>query len=123
MEDKIEINEYVRTPLGIAKYLGECDDMQNFYEFDKLDEELWFSDIANVIYQNELDKVILKHSPNIIDLIKVGDLIVTYPDISMHEVIGKNNNYIETLEDRYVTLPDIKEIVTKEQIEKMKYKL
>ena len=66
---------------------------------------------------------VAKHSKNIIDLIEVGDVIEVYKDISKYEVIGKNGKYIETLEDRYVVIEDIKSILTKEQFKQNCYEV
>lgn len=122
---EIKVGEYVRTPLGISKYLGECDDMPNFYKFDKLDEELWFSDIADVIYQNQLDEVILKHSPNIIDLIEVGDYVNGYKviDIVKSAKVIVTDLELDTTTGTYVKkgLKNIETIVTREQFKRMEY--
>jgi hypothetical protein len=62
----------------------------------------------------------IKHSPNIIDLIEVGDYVNGYPviDIGQDYIcvcdFGKSEDLIEE---------DIKTIVTKEQFESMKYKV
>jgi len=131
---EIKVGEYVRTPLGIAKYLGECDDMPGFYKFDKLDEELWFDDIADIIYENQLDKIVVKHSPNIMDLIEVGD-VIKYKELRDWSMYGTkaNETYILNLksqkevdkfkkcvEDKYI---EFVSIVTKEKFAEMEYKL
>lgn len=134
---EIKVGEYVRTPLGISKYLGECDDMPNFYKFDKLDEELWFSDIADVIYQNQLDEVILKHSPNIIDLIEIGDyvngclIVEINKDLFIKGQINLWTNMImsegEPFPNEYykakIIEKDIKTIVTHEQFKGVEYEI
>lgn len=123
---EIKVGEYVRTPLGIAKYLGKYEDMPNFYQFDKLDEELWFGDIADVIYKNQLDEVVLKHSPNIIDLLELGDFV------NRSEVVCVKNNsdevkcvYVDTkiYHDQRLTEDEIVSVITHEQMEEMEYEL
>lgn len=121
---EIKVGEYVRTPLGISKYLGECDDMPGFYKFDKLDEELWFGDIADVIHKDQLNKIILKHSSNIIDLIEVGDYVngeqidfINISKVGNKRLLIRDNIYFF---DKYSS---IKSIVTKEQFKEMEYKV
>ena len=65
---------------------------------------------------------IIKSSPNIIDLIEVGDYVNGYRITT----IGSNGIYAED-ENGYLikmfTKEDIKSIVTKEQFESMEYKV
>lgn len=77
----------------------------------------------------ELEKIkkhIVKSSPNIIDLIEVGDYV------NYHRVVDIGTNiedkhlylYVDTLEyNEVVYQSDIKSIVTKEQFEEMKYEI
>lgn len=117
VKNKIEVGEYIRTKYGeIAKVIEYIDEIV----FNK---EIKFHGIyRNYLCKNELD-FIVEHSFNIIDLIEVGDVIIVYTDVSKYEVIGKNGEYIETLEDRYITINDIKAILTKEMIENISYKV
>ena len=69
MEDKIEVNEYVRTDKGkIGKVveirLGFNKDLQEYQDIYKLDNGLW----------TILDYIV-KHSKQLIDLIEVKDVI------------------------------------------------
>ena len=111
MKDILQVGEYCRTSDG---------------RIFKVSEVVKFGGI-NYIPKDENKTLIVsainKHSKNIIDLIEVGDVIIGYTDVSKYEVIGKNGEYIETLEDRYVTINDIKSIVTKEQFENISYKV
>jgi hypothetical protein len=118
----MKVGDYVRTPLGITKYIGKYDNYEDFYEFDKLDEELWTGDIANVVYSFEIDNIVLKSSPNIIDLIEVGDYV------NGNKVLDREDYLLwvfdnEEQDTLYYNEEDIKSIVTKEQFESMKYKV
>ena len=132
---KLEVGMYVRTPLGISKYLGKAvsedyitreKEVTDFDEFDQLDEELWSGDVPNWVWECDIEDVVLKASHNIIDLIEEGDII------NYEETI--NNNVFETINET-VSLYllnkfeedkcdyKIKSIVTKEQFESMSYKV
>ena len=125
----MKVGDYVRTPLGITKYIGKYDNYEGLYEFDKLDEELWTGDIANVVYSCEIDNIVLKSSPNIIDLIDVGDYVNGLKITLINEPSMANCNkrllYAEDEEGCLIKMfseEDIKSIVTKEQFEAMEYK-
>ena len=125
----MEKGDYVRTPLGIAKYIGRTE--WGSYEFDKLDEELWSGDIWGRVYSGDIEEVVLKHSPNIIDLIEIGDYVNgmevsriggTYygrKDIAIY----CDHNVDENCKGVMLYDDEIKSIVTKEQFEKYKYEL
>ena len=109
----MKVGDYVRTKDGrIEKYSGTND-----------------SEIENFTL-NE----IIKSSPNIIDLIEVGDYVngkrVEWIGFKMYQDNGKECKGIgdkiilfnEFTKD-YIGKKDIKSIVTKEQFKKMEYKL
>ena len=74
-------------------------------------------------------KDIVKHSKNIIDLIKIDDYVNGYKVISIdYDVINPhiecieldlNNNY----QYNFISINQIKSIVTKEQFEQVQYKI
>ena len=70
------------------------------------------------MYQGEYTKEeIIKSSPNIIDLIEVGDYVNGYEVTSKDQFLGFGNH------DWYMINDEIKSIVTKEQFKSMEYKL
>lgn len=82
MEDKIEVGEYVRTEGGlIAKYLGfEKDDSDMKYNKHLFDNEIyWYYEYyIEYVYEedwNQFKEDIVNHGKNLIDLIKVKDVI------------------------------------------------
>ena len=133
--EEIKVGDYVRTNFGIAKLIKK-EPAKNYpdqiiYTFDNINEELWSGDLPNEMWQSEIDfetekfgNPFLKHSPNIIDLIEVGDYVngyfinyipdnekAVYHDASdCADVVGFREN-------------DIKSIVTKEQFENIKYEV
>ena len=117
----MNIGDYVRTEKGvIGKYnivkTGETiPNWNGGYGYKEIEKEY----IDNIIY-NRFDDKIIKSSPNIIDLIEVGD----YVNGDRVDAVGSKyvifydgDGDIETLED------EIKSIVTHEQFENMEYKL
>ncbi len=117
----MKVGDYVRTDCGIAKLVKIN---KNTVIVDK------GIDICGEGCSNHLLKIyIVKSSPNIIDLIEIGDYVNGI-------YIEKNNGkYLETLEDDYdnsrlghiefikIYPNEIKSIVTKEQMEEMEYKI
>lgn len=63
------------------------------------------------------EEEIIKSSPNIIDLIEVGDYVNGYEVTSKDQFLGFGNH------DWYMTNDEIKSIVTKEQFSCMEYKI
>ena len=109
----MKISDYIRTKAGISQCITVIPIRENsfMYEFDKeVYEEI------NYLTASELKKY--KSSPNIIDLIEVGDYVngLRVNEISKHTIFlddmrdfsKEDINYVET-------------IVTKEQFESMEY--
>lgn len=139
----MQVGDYVRTDKGlIAKYIGINKkykwhlfdgNIQWFYEYYR--QEIDFED-----WKEFIEEDVVKSSPNIIDLIEVGDYVNGYlidyidserrylrserpyrEDSSMYkDLIEKGRNYNQCL---HFFAEDIKSIVTKEQFEKMEYKV
>lgn len=110
---KLEVGMYVRFNRGgikIAKLIENINDSQ----FWKLD-----------IHQDILEGDILKASYNIIDLIEVGDVITTNNMCGEITSIDKENDEIHLACFDYDTISSVHilSIVTKEQFERVSYKL
>lgn len=120
---------YVRTPLGITKYLGkhkmfDGSIAENLHEFDKLDEELWSGDLYGVVFDCDLEDIVLKSSPNIMDLIEKNDYINGLKVIQMYSPEGKYTIWIKLSDNTFIdNSEDIKSIVTHEQFQSMQYNL
>ena len=126
----MKIGDYVRTEFG---KIHKITDLKPFYENGKLIEDRQAVYIdgkdSGCIYW-QFKKLIIKSSPNIIDLIKVGDVIVCdnkkYP-INYEFEVDYNDDYkdYEITIDDYITLflKDGLSIVTKEQFKIMEYKV
>ena len=122
---KIEEGMYVRTRNGIAKILGKVNDPCNYY-YKMLITDKFLKIHDDTEYINDLD--VIKASYNIIDLIEEGDYVngykVSFKDKDYKPFVqcdypvqcGTTNHY------RFYE-EGIKDIVTKEQFESMKYEV
>jgi len=105
--------DYVRTKHGIEK-ITDIKEWVNFRGYEKIittDKNQY----ETLYEQSE----IIKSSPNIIDLIEVGDYV------NGHKITGKSNlNILYTYDEQVMlTSKNIKSIVTKEQFSCMEYKI
>lgn len=132
MEDKIEVNEYVRTKDGRIAQIKSIDYEAGIYRFDRI---IYINDFRmkeDILYNNEMfKKLIVKHSKQLINLVEVKDVIryridnisttletkgyvegiVDISDEEMLQKIKSDKNY------------HILEILTKEQFEANCYKV
>lgn len=110
MENEIKVGEYVRTDNGIigkyVKYRGIEDRIETNNKWIGFD----------------IEKDIVKHSPNLIDLVEEGDYIngEEVDKIRENEEEGK---YIRTLFLNIYKNWEIEDIVTHEQFESISYKV
>lgn len=101
---ELRVNDYVRTANGIERLKKENDNG-------------WFFEKSMIVKPDNIEKYIIKSSPNIIDLIEVGDYVNGCP--VLHK---ENNELVCGLLLRYKE-ENIESIVTKEQFENMEYRL
>lgn len=121
----MKVGDYVRTKNeGIGKIIKIEPFMNDIHIFlDSKKGNITFQSKDGVFKVNN-EQNIVKSSPNIIDLIEVGDYINGYKvdevDYEKYTIyIGNTNECIEQVLWR----KDIKSIVTKEQFESMKYEV
>jgi len=119
----MKVGDYVRTKDGIER-IKDIKEWVNFQGYEKIittDKNQY----ETLYEQSE----IIKSSPNIIDLIEVGDYVNGYEvrDISYYGV--PNSKTLLELDKwlgngyKKIANEDIKTIVTKEQFESMEYKV
>lgn len=121
----IEVNEYVRTTNGkIAKYIGYNKELE-LHMFDKGIK--WHYEYYTDIFEKDkfnefINKDIVKHSKQLIDLIEAGDYVnghlVEEVRISCFDSLIFVHEYEIELREK-----DIKTILTKEQFEANCYKV
>lgn len=122
MEDKIEVNEYVRTKDGRIAQIKSIDYEAGIYRFDRIIYINDFSMKNDVLYNNEMfKKLIVKHSKIISEVVNVGD----YVNGKLIHKIDKGSNYCYLYYGNCKTFVDyqIKTILTKEQFEANCYKV
>ncbi len=129
MENEIKVNEFVRTKDG---QIYKIEDGTEFYE-DSVDvglgiipevEGIWV-DKEHFTYVDKRD--IVKHSPNLIDLIEEGDYVNGSRVIEIDNCKGAMRElYLEGQnpeKDCGIYFEQIETIVTKEQMAQMEYKV
>ena len=125
----MKVGDYVRTKTGIHKVFEINENATVWkYHCDKKPTGEWDSSYE---YIKIKDDDIIKSSPNIIDLIEVGDYInghKVFDDMRV-DTDDYGNDFIEigieidNMLNHYIREEDIKSIVTKEQFESMEYKV
>ena len=116
----MKVGEYIRTDDGlIGKIVSEP------YEYkDSIGHDIDFGD-NNIYNEYEMYQSIIKSSPNIIDLIEVGDYVNGCKVTTGNQGVG--SIYIAEIDGlglkKKLYEKDIKSIVTKEQFSCMEYKI
>lgn len=113
----MKVGDYVRTRWGcIAKFEGIH---ESFYEFDNI-----IMDESSAVREELFVDILEKSSPNIIDLIEVGDYVNDYLITKkyMFGNLGLTHWVLETPTGSLVER-QIVSIVTKEQFESMEYRI
>ena len=113
---ELNIGDYVRTRDGnIAKYIG----YDGFYNFDN-----YVLDETKGINNDLLNEIVIKSSPNIINLIEVGDYVNGREVREVYDLgFGKCFRFKNEYGRHYDKTYKIKSIITKEQFESMEYKI
>ena len=98
MEDKIEVNEYVRTRAG------------HIYKITNIDENglIYWNKIQCGWSEQQLEDIIVKHSKQLIDLIECGDYV------NGELITDKWDTRISSIKSNF-SEEDIKTILTKER--------
>ena len=121
----MKVGDYVRTNYGtIFKIENMVEiDLDGTWFKSKVKENSIIKDLPRFMYDEE-DEIVNKTSPNIIDLIEVGDYVnghrVVWKDINAKEIGIKAYCKDERL---IKNSNQIKSIVTKEQFKSMEYRI
>lgn len=111
MEDKIEVNEYVRTRAGHINKITNIDENGLIY----------WNKIQCGWSEQQLEDIIVKHSKQLIDLIGCGDIVNRHLIIDKYEDVDEYGNDFwcliiedDSLLNKTIREEDIKTILTKE---------
>lgn len=108
MEDKIEVNEYIKTKDGRIAQIKSIDYEAGIYRFDRI---IYINDFGmkeDILYNNEMfKKLIVRHSKQLIDLIECGDYV------NGELITDKWDTRISSIRSNF-SEEDIKTILTKE---------
>lgn len=128
----MKVGDYVRNKYGIAKIIDiENNNGIDILEFNKdicflvnketgeIKDDKLFNKLA-IIDGVDLSKI--KSSPNIIDLIEVGDYVNGCWVNGIKEGRPYHEDYNDPYYSYYIENEDIKSVVTHEQFEAMEYK-
>ena len=112
----MKVGEYVRTDNCIGKVYDICHKEEDYYKF--IIEKHGTLKICASVY-------IVKSSPNIIDLVEVGDYV---NGSYIYSIVEENKNtgqprVLFTEEDGVLGSGEIKSIVTREQFSQMEYRI
>lgn len=125
---EIEVNEYIRTNTGYIAKLEQYLSNTGTYLFDDFIQEIQ-GDKYRCISENELEKVMVKHSKQLIDLIEVKDLVCfknKLPNSLENEEMIIHIFDNDTLEEVKQAIEkgeiELLEILTQEQFEQNSYK-
>ena len=124
MENEIKIGEYCRTRKGIIGILKQQFTFGHGVNYPEPQE--WVIDVKGKKYVTtecdvDFDNII-KHSPNLIDLIQCGDYVNGYKVDNIEKgklIIGDTTQVIEQI----VENDEIETVVTKEMMESISYKV
>ena len=123
---KLNVGNYVRTKDGIIAKLIE---IRPYLEYgETIETKVCYFDKNIDGYNNGVDfeyakEIIIQSSPNIIDLIEVGDYVNGLKVIDIVENDIYISDYYAESYIGVVKVKDIKSIVTKEQFLQMEYKV
>ena len=119
----MKIGDYIRTKDGV---IAKIEDIIADYSID-CDRDVFHAfsnnapDVMEIPYALK-DEYIIKHSPNIIDLIEIGDYV---NGLKVAQIIEVDEYKVILMFGLVMRLgeEDIKTIVTKEQFESMEYRI
>ena len=125
----LKVGDYVRTKSGEIAKIDECKGKDKVYKnMEHYETDRMVTKFNNFILYKEDIK---KSSPNIIDLIEVGDYVNGYKVLFAGAITWDNDGNVidKRVEinydgyDRWLSEDFIKSIVTREQFESMEYKV
>ena len=108
----MRIGDYVRTDKGLIGKVIKKEEYDTHFILEYKGQYC-----KRVLTTSGTDSEIIKSSPNIIDILEVGDYVNGYEVTSKDQFLGFGNH------DWYMTNDEIKSIVTKEQFKNIEYEV
>lgn len=122
MENEIKVNDFVRLKNGRIVKVKDVDKEKIYF-----DSDIYFLDGIPVFeIENIFSDFIVKHSPNLIDLIQCGDYVNGKEVTEIKEWNSSKDGYFKyavTCHYEIIRADEIKTIVTKEMMESISYKV
>ena len=113
----MEVNDYVRTEWGDIERIVRIDNDNIIVEIEEDEDGRTYSKMC---YKEN----IIKSSPNIIDILEVGDYVNGLKVIQMYSPEGKYTLWIKLSDNTFIdNSEDIKSITTKEQFKNIEYEV
>ena len=125
----IKVGEYIRIKNGIIGKVNQIEiaGQGTRHYNENFDETIYCIDTNDFIeHYRYKQQAIVKHSPNIIDLIEVGDYV---NELYIQEIISLKDNVMKCMVDSdyecltTITNAEIKNVVTKEQFKNVIYEV
>ena len=123
MEDKIEIDEFIRTKKGLIAKVCAYQDLTTYDD----------KGISVTLHSFDTDKgkiadiEVAKHSKDLVDLIEIGDVLKLKEDNSAYYIGLEKDEITITYQEIIDTIKENKtelvSIITKEKLKEMEYKL
>lgn len=117
----MRIGDYVRTDKGLIGKVIKKEEYDTHFILEYKGQYC-----KRVLTTSETDSEIIKSSPNIIDILEVGDYVNGYRVIDFDYSVANTRIriWVDTENEiNYIFKNDIKSIVTKEQFKNMEYEV
>ena len=115
----MKVEEYVRTDKGLIGKVIKKEEYDTHFILEYKGQYC-----KRVLTTSGTDSEIVKSSPNIIDVIEVGDYVNGLKVIQMYSPEGKYTIWIKLSDNTFIdNSEDIKSIATKEQFKNIEYEV
>ena len=115
----MEVGEYVRTDKGLIGKVIKKEEYDTHFILEYKGQYC-----KRVLTTSGTDSEIVKSSPNIIDVIEVGDYVNGLKAIQMYSPEGKYTLWIKLSDNTFIdNSEEIKSIATKEQFKNIEYEV
>lgn len=115
----MKVNDYVRTDKGLIGKVIKKEEYDTHFILEYKGQYC-----KRVLTTSGTDSEIVKSSPNIIDILEVGDYVNGLKVIQMYSPEGKYTLWIKLSDNTFIdNSEDIKSITTKEQFKNIEYEV